>query len=205
MLTVRSDRSQRSFAPGADAIVGSDLRADLRVAHPLVAQAHVVVRFEQGNWIAIDNSRTGMFVDGRRVPLVDIRDGLVVNLGRPDGPRISFEVGHHRGIIGLLPQTGFPPPGVQPPVPSSSSTGHPRSRPAPRRRHRAHPATPGHSAPPSYRFLHRPRRRNAPRRSTSRAPPPATRRPARAFPGSAGRSTTTSSSPTCWRRATTRS
>ncbi|POX85965.1 ATP-binding cassette domain-containing protein, partial [Mycobacterium kansasii] len=111
VLTVRSDRSQRSFAPGADAIVGSDLRADLRVAHPLVAQAHVVVRFEQGNWIAIDNSRTGMFVDGRRVPLVDIRDGLVVNLGRPDGPRISFEVGHHRGIIGLLPQTGFPPPG----------------------------------------------------------------------------------------------
>ncbi|POY28705.1 ATP-binding cassette domain-containing protein [Mycobacterium kansasii] len=140
VLTVRSDRSQRSFAPGADAIVGSDLRADLRVAHPLVAQAHVVVRFEQGNWIAIDNSRTGMFVDGRRVPLVDIRDGLVVNLGRPDGPRISFEVGHHRGIIGLLPQTGFPPPGgpaagteqqqqhrppAQPPGPAPPAPGAP--------------------------------------------------------------------------------
>ncbi|EUA14169.1 FHA domain protein [Mycobacterium kansasii 732] len=203
MLTVRSDRSQRSFAPGADAIVGSDLRADLRVAHPLVAQAHVVVRFEQGNWIAIDNSRTGMFVDGRRVPLVDIRDGLVVNLGRPDGPRISFEVGHHRGIIGLLPQTGSPPPGGAP-------GGTEQQRRPPAQPPGAAPPAPG---PPGYPEARRttvipvsppPHSGDAtPRRATSWAPTPSPRRHAGTSPGSAGRSTTTSSSPTCWHHATT--
>ncbi|VDM87493.1 ABC transporter ATP-binding/permease protein [Mycobacterium basiliense] len=128
MLTVRSDRSQRSFAAGPDVIVGSDLRADLRVAHPLIDRAHLLVRFEQGSWIAIDNnSQHGIFVNGRRVPLVDIQDGLAINLGRRDGPQITFEVGHHRGLIGLLPPTenhtvadpsSHPRPGAEPSPPS---------------------------------------------------------------------------------------
>ena len=98
VLTVRSDRSQGSFAPGRDVVVGSDLRADLRVAHPLVARAHVLLRFDQGRWIAVDNnSLNGVFVDGQRVPMVDIQDGQTINIGKPDGPRITFEVGHHIG------------------------------------------------------------------------------------------------------------
>ncbi|BBX98028.1 hypothetical protein MLAC_33220 [Mycobacterium lacus] len=105
MLTVRSGQSQRSFAAGRDVVVGSDLHADLRVAHPLIARAHLLLRFEQGSWIAIDNnSSNGTFVDGRRVPRVDIHDGLAINLGRPDGPRVTFEVAHHEGIVGLLPR-----------------------------------------------------------------------------------------------------
>ena len=36
VLTVRSNRSEASFAPGRDVVVGSDLHADVRVAHPLV-------------------------------------------------------------------------------------------------------------------------------------------------------------------------
>ncbi|SON58665.1 ABC transporter ATP-binding/permease protein [Mycobacterium simulans] len=104
LLTVRSERSQGSFAAGSDVIVGSDLRADLRVAHPLIDRAHLLLRFEQGGWIAIDNnSSNGIFVDGRRVPQVDIHDGLAINLGRPDGPHVTFEVAHHQGIVGLLP------------------------------------------------------------------------------------------------------
>ncbi len=102
----------------------------MRVAHPLIARAHLLLRFEQGSWIAIDNnSVSGMFVNGRRVPLVDIHDGQTINLGRPDGPRITFEVGHHQGVIGLLPQTeklpvvgppGSPPGGPQPSGPRNS-------------------------------------------------------------------------------------
>ena len=65
VLTVRSNRSQGSFAPGGDVVVGSDLRADLRVAHPLVARAHVLLRFDQGRWVAVDNnSLNGVFVNG---------------------------------------------------------------------------------------------------------------------------------------------
>src|ERR1700710_3203010 len=105
VLTVLAGAVQRSFLPGRDVIVGSDLRADLRIAHPVVGRAHLLLRFEQGNWIAIDNNSTnGIFVDGKRVSLVDIHDGLAVNLARPDGPRVTLEV-DHQGIGGLIAET----------------------------------------------------------------------------------------------------
>ena len=85
-LTVRTDGSQRTFAPGHDVVIGRDLRADVRVAHPLVSRAHVVLRFDNGRWTAIDNgSLNGMFVDRRRVPSVDIRDGQTINISNRTG------------------------------------------------------------------------------------------------------------------------
>jgi ABC transport system ATP-binding/permease protein len=87
-------------------VVGSDLRADMRVAHPLIARAHLLLRFDRGKWVAIDNgSPTGMFVNGGRARVVDIRDGQSINVGRPDGPRLSFSIGHHEGTVGQLPPT----------------------------------------------------------------------------------------------------
>jgi ABC transport system ATP-binding/permease protein len=143
VLTVRSDRSEGSFAAGHDVVVGSDLRADLRVAHPLIARAHVLLRFDQGKWIALDNnSLNGVFVDGQRVPKVDIHDGQTINMGKPDGPRITFEVGQHTGNVGLRPPSTQsipvlkPPGGQRPPTaPQTSgwrtSPGSPRSYPQP--------------------------------------------------------------------------
>lgn len=136
VLTVRSDQLQRSFAAGPDVVVGSDLRADMRVAHPLIARAHMLLRFEQGSWVAIDNnSANGIYVNGRRVPLVDIHDGLSINLGRPDGPHVTFEVGHNRGIVGLLPPTEQlplkPPPSAAPPNPPPPSAPPPSAPPRP--------------------------------------------------------------------------
>ena len=97
-LTVRYDGSARTFAAGNDVVIGRDLRADVRIAHPLISRAHLVLRFDQGRWIAIDNgSLNGMFVNGRRVPTVDIQDGQHVNIGNPDGPQLTFEVGRHAG------------------------------------------------------------------------------------------------------------
>jgi len=181
ILTVRSGRLHGSFAPGRDVVVGSDVRADLRVAHPLVARAHLLLRFEQGRWIAVDNnSLNGVFVDGRRVAMVDISDGRSVNIGKSDGPLITFEVGHHTGTVGLLPLTteSIPvavPPGTSPPSrPTSPPGGTPgssgpvsRPRPAPPR------PRPG-KAPPR---LYRPR---DPQRTTANpiVPPPAATRAA---------------------------
>ncbi|MCG5431733.1 ATP-binding cassette domain-containing protein [Mycobacterium sp. MYCO198283] len=103
-LTVRYDGSHHTFAPGHDVVIGRDLRADIRVAHPLVSRAHVTMRFAQGRWTAIDNgSLNGMFVDGRRVSTVDVRDGQSLTIGNPDGPRLSFEVGRHQGSAGRPP------------------------------------------------------------------------------------------------------
>lgn len=130
-LTVRYEGSTRTFAAGSDVVIGRDLRADLRIAHPLISRAHVVLRFDQGRWVAIDNgSLNGMFVNGRRVPAVDIQDGQQINIGNPDGPGLTFEVGRHQGAVGMTPQTTSvpqvarpsaswptaPPPTARPPV-----------------------------------------------------------------------------------------
>ncbi len=105
-LTVRYDGSARTFAAGNDVVVGRDLRADVRIAHPLISRAHLVLRFDQGRWLAIDNgSLNGMFLNGRRVPAAEITDGQSVNIGNPDGPRLTFEVGRHQGSAGRPPQT----------------------------------------------------------------------------------------------------
>jgi ABC-type multidrug transport system ATPase subunit len=137
-LTVRYEGSTRTFAPGNDVVIGRDLRADVRIAHPLISRAHLVLRFDQGRWVAIDNgSLNGMFVNGRRVPAVDIRDGQALNIGNPDGPQLTFEVGRHQGSAGRPPQTTAVPvaraatggwsPSTTPPPPAP-----PMSRPQPR-------------------------------------------------------------------------
>ncbi|EUA52837.1 FHA domain protein [Mycobacterium xenopi 3993] len=129
MLTVRYDGSQRTFAPGHDVVIGRDLRADMRITHPLISRAHLLLRYDQGRWLAIDNgSLNGTFVNGRRVPVVDIHDGQSINIGNPDGPRLTFEVGRHQGLAGRPPQTASmravqpsgAPPRLAPPRPADS-------------------------------------------------------------------------------------
>lgn len=128
VLTVKFNGSPRTFSPGHDVVVGRDLRADVRVAHPLVSRAHVVLRFDRGRWTAVDNgSLNGMYVHGRRVPEVDLSDGMALNLGNPDGPALSFEVGRHDGAAGRPPQTSTV---MIPPVPQYAPAP-PISRPQP--------------------------------------------------------------------------
>ncbi|MCV6975917.1 FHA domain-containing protein [Mycobacterium bourgelatii] len=97
-LTIRHEGSQVSFAPGYEVIVGRDLHADLRIPDPRISRAHLVLRFDQGRWLAIDNgSLNGTYVNGYRMPVVDIHDGQSINVGNPAGPRLTFEVGQQRG------------------------------------------------------------------------------------------------------------
>ncbi|OBH97362.1 FHA domain-containing protein [Mycobacterium sp. E2733] len=112
VLTIRCDGSEHSFAAGHDVVIGRDVRADMRVTHPMVSRAHLLVRFDQGKWWAIDNSSlNGVFVNGQRVPNVDIHDGQSINLGMPDGPRVTFEVAHHK-TAGRPPKTMLAPLGA---------------------------------------------------------------------------------------------
>ncbi len=109
-LTVRYEGSERTFAPGNDVVIGRDLRADVRVAHPLISRIHLILRFDQGRWVAIDNgSLNGLYVNNRRVPAADIQDGQRVNIGNPDGPTVTFEVGRHQGSAGTPPLTASMP------------------------------------------------------------------------------------------------
>ena len=175
-LTVRYDGAQRTFAAGHDVVVGRDLRADMRITHPLISRAHLLLRFDQGRWLAIDNgSLNGTYANGRRVPVIDLHDGQTVNIGNPDGPLLSFEIGKHDGIAGRPPQTASMPiarsgPPARPvPAPQQPSRplvgprpqgppgqgpsrpypgGPPPQQPYPAPRPPAYPPGPQHQAPP---------------------------------------------------------
>jgi ABC transport system ATP-binding/permease protein len=143
-LTVEHDGSARTFAAGSDVVIGRDLRADVRIAHPLISRAHLVLRFDQGRWIAIDNgSLNGMYVNGRRVPTVDIQDGLHVNIGNPDGPELTFEVGRQQAV-GRPPTAAIPvsnrPSGTWP-------SQQPPTGPPPTSRPQAYPSAPQQGYP----------------------------------------------------------
>ncbi|MDO2356310.1 FHA domain-containing protein, partial [Mycobacterium avium] len=123
-LTVHHEGSERTFAAGHDVVVGRDLRADMRITHPLISRAHLLLRYDQGKWLAIDNgSLNGTFVNGRRVPVVEIHDGCAINIGNPDGPLLTFDVGRHQGMAGRPPRTesmGIPV-AAHPPAPAAWS------------------------------------------------------------------------------------
>ncbi|AGZ53867.1 ABC transporter ATP-binding protein [Mycobacterium kansasii] len=123
VLTVRYNGAERTFAAGHDVVIGRDLRADVRVADPLISRVHLLLRFDQGRWIAIDNgSLNGLYVSNRRVPVVDIHDGQRINIGNPDGPALDFEVGRRQqGSVGRPPPTTAMP---VPPIPSGPWPAH---------------------------------------------------------------------------------
>lgn len=161
MLTVRYEGSERTFAAGNDVAIGRDLRADVRVAHPLISRTHLIARFDQGRWIAIDNgSLNGLYVNHQRVPMVDIQDGLRVNIGNPDGPALTFEVGRHQGSAGrpplttsipiANPATGAVPRAPQAQPPGAPWPGHPQQpASAPFRQPTHQPSGPQPVHPPS--------------------------------------------------------
>ena len=104
MLTIWHDGSQHTFTAGHDVVIGRDADADIRIVDPRISRAHLILRFEQDKWLAIDNgSVNGTFVNGYRRPVIDIHDGQSINIGNAGGPQLSFEVGQQRGRSGRPP------------------------------------------------------------------------------------------------------
>jgi ABC-type multidrug transport system ATPase subunit len=168
------------FAPGHDVVVGSDLRADMRVAHPLIARAHLLLRFDRGKWVAIDNgSPTGTFVNGHRVRVVDIRDRQSINIGKPDGPRLTFEIGRHQGAVGQLPPTVEGAPAITPPGNPRPSRGGPTQQGGIPGNRIARPQSGPAYQPPAGHRPQTPYPASGPRRAASNpshsVPPPAPR------------------------------
>ncbi|MDV7016185.1 FHA domain-containing protein [Mycobacterium intracellulare] len=214
-LTVHHEGSERTFAAGHDVVVGRDLRADMRITHPLISRAHLLLRFDQGKWLAIDNgSLNGTFVNGRRVPVVEIHDGQTLNIGNPDGPLLTFDVGRHQGMAGRPPKTesmNIPvaappqpaawsaqpgPPVAAPPGPPPPPAGRtPNWAAAPRRPQPAPRPGPagqtmygaGGGRPPAYPPAAPPPPHNSPLQAPVHSPPPAQHIPAptRAAPANA--------------------
>jgi ABC-type multidrug transport system ATPase subunit len=121
----------------------------MRITHPLISRAHLLLRFDQGKWLAIDNgSLNGTFVNGRRVPVAEIHDGQTVNIGNPDGPQLTFDVGRHQGMAGRPPQTeSMGIPVAAPPPGAGWSAPPPSGQPGPPV---AAPPGPGPGRPPTW-------------------------------------------------------
>ena len=52
-ITVCCGGWQRTFAATDHVVIGSDLHADVRVPNPLVSRAHVLLRCQNGRWVAV--------------------------------------------------------------------------------------------------------------------------------------------------------
>jgi ABC transport system ATP-binding/permease protein len=125
-LTVRYSGSAHTFVAGNDVVIGRDIHADLRIPDPLISRAHLVLRFDEGRWVAMDNdSLNGMFVHGRRVPSIDLEDGQNINIGSLVGPLLTFEVGEE--------SAGHPPTSAVSSAPQPASVQPTAVGPAPRR------------------------------------------------------------------------
>ena len=124
-LTVRYSGSAHTFVAGNDVVIGRDIHADLRIPDPLISRAHLVLRFDEGRWVAVDNdSLNGMFVHGRRVPAIDLEDGQNINIGSLVGPLLTFEVGQK--------SAGDPPTSAVSSAPQPASAQPTDIGPAPR-------------------------------------------------------------------------
>lgn len=94
LLTVRIGDRDHTLAPGAAVIIGRDPASDIRVLHPAVSRAHLVLCHLGDRWVATDNrSLNGVFLNGRRVHTVDIRGGETIRIGHPRGPALVFVLG----------------------------------------------------------------------------------------------------------------
>jgi ABC-type multidrug transport system ATPase subunit len=129
-LTVWVGSMRYVFAPGREVIVGYGPGCDIPLDQPGNAgpppqapRPDVVLRFVGTHWVAIARSPNGIFVNGLRVPAVDIHDGQAITIGDPQrGPRLVFQIAPPAGPPGQPPgppqRRAYPPP--PPPQPPSS-------------------------------------------------------------------------------------
>ena len=137
-LTVWVGSMRFDFAPGRDVIVGYGPGCDIALERlgnptspPPAPRPEVVLRFAGTQWVAIDLSHNGIFVDGARASTVNIRNGQAISIGDPQrGPRLVFQTGHPAGPPGQAPRPAprlptYPPPQSPPPPPAAPQPARP--------------------------------------------------------------------------------
>lgn len=133
-LTVWVGSIRFDFAPGRDVIVGYGPGCDIALERlgpmsspPPAPRPEVVLRFAGPDWVAIDLSHNGIFVDGTRASTVTIRDGQAIGIGDPQrGPRLTFQTGHPAGQAPRpAPRSPAHPPPPRPVAPPPAAPNDP--------------------------------------------------------------------------------
>lgn len=152
-LTVWVGPRHYTFPVGRDVTVGRDSRSDVRLdgAGPSTSPTHLVLHHDGRQWVAIDRSQSGIYVDGMRMSRVLIRDGRAITLGDPrHGLRLIFEIDRPAASPPLPPRgTDRPAERRSPPKPLPDQ---PPPWPAQPRRPAQPPAPAGSGQPEPPRF-----------------------------------------------------
>jgi ABC-type multidrug transport system ATPase subunit len=97
-LTVWLGSAMYTFPADRDVVVGRDRDCDITFQdinpddRTLISRVHAILRFHRGQWVVVDKSQNGVYVDGSRANVVPIRDRLSITLGSPRGPQLTFRV-----------------------------------------------------------------------------------------------------------------
>jgi ABC transport system ATP-binding/permease protein len=130
-LTVYLGSAMYTFPGGREVTVGRADTSDIRVEatqRQAISRTHLVLRYEGGEWLAIDKSRNGIYVDGARVSTVPVDDDRAIAVGDPTGPRLTFRLSTQV----IRPMT-TPPPTARQPVPQWRPPAPPQRAPRPPR------------------------------------------------------------------------
>jgi ABC transport system ATP-binding/permease protein len=105
-----------AFPPGRDVTVGVTGGTDIRLDGTVGSAAPMVVlHFNGSQWIAVDRSEAGIYVDGVRMSTVFIHDGRAITIGDPQhGPRLIFQLA---APPAPPPPSRVPPPPMRPVAP----------------------------------------------------------------------------------------
>jgi transcriptional regulator with XRE-family HTH domain len=84
------DQTYTAQEGDAPIVVGREFPAQVRVADDRVSRTHMRLDCTPTGWVAVDQSRNGIFLDGTRQSMIPINDGTTINLGSPLGIPIAF-------------------------------------------------------------------------------------------------------------------
>ncbi|MEE6177958.1 helix-turn-helix domain-containing protein [Mycobacterium sp. 050134] len=90
-LTIRvGDQAYTAQDSDAPITIGREFPAQVRINDDRISRTHVRVDSAPSGWVAVDQSRNGVFVDGIRQSMIPIRDNMTIHLGNPRGIPVGF-------------------------------------------------------------------------------------------------------------------
>jgi transcriptional regulator with XRE-family HTH domain/DNA-binding XRE family transcriptional regulator len=71
-------------------VIGRDPAAQVCIEDERISWVHLRLEHTSTGWVAIDESRNGIFLDGTRQPQIPINDTTTIHLGHPHGIPVTF-------------------------------------------------------------------------------------------------------------------
>lgn len=91
VLTIHVGDATYTVEPGqAPIIVGRDPTAQVFIDDEHVSRMHLRLEHTPTGWVAVDQSRNGIFSHEAREPQIPVTDATTIHLGHPNGPALTL-------------------------------------------------------------------------------------------------------------------